>query len=252
MYMRMVQVRIKRGALPKLQAFYKDRVITALQEVQGCRYAGFMLNIHNPEECISLTLWDSPADSLAYEKSGTFSELLDEMRPYLMESSEPRIQLSRDLRLEYVDVPEEPVVSTYDVAAAGSLERHGPESTENIWVRIVSLKLRPGRVEEFKRAYSDQVIPTLQKVKGCRYAYLTERNGKPNEVFSVTSWDSRQDAEAYEKGGLFGKLLESQQHLLSELYEWKKLRERTNKAEIATSEDVAVEHYDVLVGRSFK
>jgi heme-degrading monooxygenase HmoA len=211
-----------------------------------------MLSVHNPEECISLTLWDSPADAQAYEKSGTFSELLDEMRPHLMESSEPKIQLSHDLRLEYVTVPEEPVVSTFAVAAAGSAESRGPEATENIWIRIVSLKLRPGKIEEFRRTYAEQVIPALRSVRGCRYVYLTERTGKPNEVFSVTSWDSRQDAESYEKGGLFEKLLDSQQHLLSELYEWKRSRERTDKSNVATSEDVAVEHYDVLVGRSFK
>ena len=252
MYMRMVQVRIKRGSLPQLQTFYKDRVIPALQKTKGCRYAGFMVSVHHPEECISLTLWDSPADALAYEKSGTFSQLLEELRPYFTESSESRIQLSHDLKLEYVPVPEEPVVSTFAVAATGSVEHRGPEAAENIWVRIVSLKLRAGRIEEFKRAYAEQVIPALQRVKGCRYVYLTERTGKPNEVFSVTSWASRQDAELYEKSGLFGKLLESQQHLLSELYEWKKSRERTTHADIATSEDVAVEHYDVLVGRSFK
>lgn len=252
MYMRMVQVRIKRGTLPKLQTFYKDRVIPALQKTKGCRYAGFMVSVHHPEECVSLTLWDSAGDAVAYEQSGPFSELLEEMRPYFMESSESKIQLSQDLRLEYVNVPEEPVISTFEVAASGSVESRGPETTENIWVRIVSLKLRPEKAEEFKRAYAEEVIPALQKVKGCRYAYLTERMGKPNEVFSVTSWDSRQDAEAYEKSGLFGKLLESQQHLLSELYEWKKSRERATKADIATSEDVAVEHYDVLVGRSFK
>jgi heme-degrading monooxygenase HmoA len=248
----MVQARIRSGTLRDMQAFYRNRVIPALQGTHGCRYAGLMLSVHHPDECLSLTLWDTPADSDAYEKSGVFAQLLDELRPFLVESSEPKIQLSQDLKLEYVAAPEEPVVSTFHVAAAGETERKGPEATENIWVRIVSLKLRPGRIEEFKKAYADEVIPALQRVRGCRYAYLTERSDRPNEVISVTSWNSRGDAESYEQGGLFAKLLESQQHLLSELYEWKKMRERRNKSEIATSEDVAVEHYDVLIGRSFR
>ncbi len=252
MYMRMVQARVKPGELQNLQTFYKNRVIPALHETQGCRYAGLMLSVHHPEECISLTLWDSSADALAYEQGGTFSTLIQEMKPHLVESSEPKIQLSKDLRLEYVTEPEEPVVSTFDVAASGSGAPSGSEEEENIWVRIVSLKLRPGKVKEFERVYAEQVIPSLQKVKGCRYVYLTGRIGKPDEVFSVTSWGSRRDAEAYEESGLFMKLLESEQHLLSELYQWKKSHERTDKANVATSEDVAVEHYDVLVGRSFK
>lgn len=251
MYMRMVQVRIKQGALQKVLALYRNRVITSLEHVEGCRYAGFMVSAHHAEECISLTLWNSKKDADQYEASGLFSRLIDEMRPHFVESSESRIQLSRDLKLEYVPVPEEPVISASDVAAAGSAETASQHNDGKIWVRIVSLKLRPGKMEEYKTSYLEHVVPRLKTVTGCRYVYLAERTGKPNEVISVTSWSSRQDAETYERSGVFAALLESQRHLLSELYQWKQSTERTQHLEVTTSEDVAIEQYDVVAGRSF-
>lgn len=252
MYMRMVEVRVKSGSLPQLITHYREGVIPALQQTKGCRYAGMLQSAHHPEECISLTFWDAEADALAYERGGVFAQLLEQTRPYFSESSESRIQLSQDLRIEYVALQEEPVVNRYSVAAVGGSKDGGPELHENIWVRIVSLKLRPGKQKDFERHYAEHVIPTLQGLRGCRHVYLTERADKPDEVFSVTSWETKQDAEQYERSGLFTRLLESQKHLLSELYEWKMSREGKERGGVATSEDVAVEQYDVLVGRSFK
>ena len=121
-----------------------------------------------------------------------------------------------------------------------------------MWVRIVSLKLRPGKLEEFKRLYSGQVIPALRKVKGCRYIYLTERSDRKDEVISVTSWESKEDAENYEQSGLFARLLESQQSALSEFYRWKLKEQKLQSGLAATSEDPTVEHFDMLVGKAFR
>jgi heme-degrading monooxygenase HmoA len=106
-------------------------------------------------------------------------------------------------------------------------------------------------MEEFKRLYEQQVIPALRSVKGCRYIYLTERANRRDEVISVTSWDSKADAEAYEQSGKFVKLLESQRHVLSGLYQWKIETGRRSGESIATSDDMTVEQYNVLAGRSF-
>lgn len=251
MYMRLVRVKVKTDMVSDLARQYENRIIPALEHVKGCRYAGLMQSARQPDECLSLTLWNSGDDAREYEQSGVFTSLLDESRPYFLESSDFKIQLSDNLTLEYVPVPEEPVVSTFAVAAAGTSDDDVSATAGSIWVRIVSLKLRPDSVDAFKQDYIARVIPALRSVHGCRYVYLTERADRPNEVISVTSWTSRQDAEAYERSGLFMKLLESQQHLLSELYQWKKSHERTDNVDVTTSEDVAVEHYNVVVGRSF-
>ncbi len=251
MYMRMVHTKVRKGELDNLREHYDKRVISTLQGIQGCLYAGLMQSTHHPEECISMTLWKSQADTEAYEQGGVYQTLLQSTKPYLSESSESRIQLSEDLTLEYVPVPEEPVVETYNVEDSDEVPTFEEGKYKTPWLRTVSLKVRKEKLEEFKRIYKERAVPALREVKGCRYVFLTQRVEKRNEVISVTIWDSREAAESYESSGLFHKLLESQKHTLSELYQWKMDREKEEPSHVATSEDLAVETYDVLSGRSF-
>jgi heme-degrading monooxygenase HmoA len=252
MHMRLVQIEVKDGEMSGLRDFYTRHTMRTLQQVKGCRYAGLMQSMHHPEQCISLTLWDSQDDARAYESGGTYQRLLEETRPYLSESSEYKIQLSEDLTLQYVPVHQEPLVKAYPIAARSEMGATGRGAADAMWLRIVSLKILPGKLDEFKRLYAEQSIPTLRKVKGCRYVYLLESDERSHEVLSVTSWDSRQDAEAYENSGLFEQLLEAQKQTLSGLYQWKRSLGKVEASHSATSEDIMVEHYTVLTGQNFK
>ncbi len=252
MHMRMVEVKVKEGLTSQLRTHYANRVITGLSEARGCRYAGLLQEVRHQHECISLTLWDSEEDCLAYERSGLFGKLLDETRPYLLESTESRIQLSQDLTLEYVPVPQEPVVTVMPIEATSN-EAESRESVGSpVWVRIISLKVKPGKLDEFKQFYVNHVLHRLRAVKGCRYVYLTGKAQRPDEILSVTSWDTKEDAEKYEQSGAFGVLLRSAQHVLSDLYQWKKDEEKEGTVRSTTSEDPVVEQYTVLVSKSFK
>ncbi len=252
MHMRLVQSEIKRGSLSLFQELYSKRIITALNDVPGCRYAGLTQSVHHPDHCISLTLWDSIEEAEEYERKGVFQRLMEEARPYFSESSEFRIQLSEDLTLECVPVPSEPLVTGYPVAALSEVRSSDSKSGHALWLRIVSLKVLPGKLDEFKLLYAEHSIPALRAVKGCRHVYLLESNERNREVLSVTTWDSQQDAEAYEESGLFEQLLESQKHTLSGLYQWKRSLGKEQASQSATSEDVMVEHYTVLTGKTFK
>ncbi len=251
MHMRLVHIEVKKGAAPLLQDFYSKRIIPSLHDVKGCRYAGLTQSIHHPEQCISLTLWDSQEDAQAYESKGAFQGLMEEAQPYLSESSEFKIQLSENLTLEYVPVPNEPVVKTYPITARSENPASGSVRGGAMWLRIVSLKILPGKLDEFNRLYMQYSIPALRKVKGCRYVYLLESDERSHEVLSVTSWDSKEDAEAYENSGLFEQLLDVQKNTLSGLYQWKRSLGKVEATQSATSEDVMVEHYTVLTGENF-
>ncbi len=37
----------------------EGEIIAKLQQVEGCRFASLVQITHQPDECISLTLWDS-------------------------------------------------------------------------------------------------------------------------------------------------------------------------------------------------
>jgi len=251
MFMRLVQVRVREGFLPAMVRVYSRVITPALASAAGCRYAGFLQSVHHSDECLSLTVWGSEAEANAYERSGLFSSLLDQTRPFHTESSEMRLQLTDDLKLEYLPVPDAPVVGSYPVTASDVSSSDLEVPSRTLWVRVVSLKVRPGKLEEFKTLYAEKAIPFLRGLKGCIYVYLLEKKESPHEVLSVTGWDSKENADRYEHDGVFDHLLDSQKALLSELYQLKRDREKGGAGEMVTSDDVSVDYYTVLVEESF-
>src|SRR5947209_19084279 len=101
MYMRFVQAKIKPERLAELRKQYDERVIPALQATKGCLYASLIRSEHHAGECVSMTLWEDRYHAEAYERSGVFAGLMQEAAPYLVDSSEWKIHLSDDLKLEY-------------------------------------------------------------------------------------------------------------------------------------------------------
>lgn len=78
--------------------------------------------------------------------------------------------------------------------------------------------------------------------------YLQEEN----KVFSVTMWDSKNDAENYERSGFFDELKEKVKYTFSELYRWKMAREKASSKIKATSDDQKVDYCSIVIGRSFQ
>jgi heme-degrading monooxygenase HmoA len=177
-----------------------------------------------------------------------FQSLLNEVKPYFSDSSEWKVQLSKDLKLEYQSIPEEPVIKSYATLA------HSQEKLPDkmMYLRVVSHKIQTGKMEKFKEIYSNEILPTLRSVKGCRYAYLTMGGEDKNEAISITIWDSKQDADAYEKSGVFRELLEKARPTYSELYQWKMALEQNKKRHMITSDDVSVKYYSVLSVKGFQ
>lgn len=252
MYMRLVQTKVKPDGLEMMKEYYDQNILPALQQTAGCLYACLMRSARQSEEIISLTLWETQSHADAYEKSGPFRQLMDGAKPYLADSSEWRIQLTKEMTLEYAPVPEEPTVSSYTVSAVSDTNTQVPgDQAPEAYLRIVSVKLKPGKLDEFKRLYELKIIPALQATRGCRHAYLTVPKGQGNEAISITIWNHKTDADAYEQSGLFARLLEKTAHLYSELFQWKMHLDHKHPGRSATSEDVQVQGYSVVTGRSF-
>ena len=252
MYMRLVQVKVKPEKLSEMGSLYESRVIPELQKMHSCLYASLIYSTHHPDESISLTLWETQSDAEAYERSGVYQQLVEESKPFLADSSEWKIQLSKDLTLEYGPVPEEPVVKSYVVATENHERIYPSEKPSQMYVRIVSAKIRSGKMEEFKRLYKSEVLPVLRTTKGCRYAFITEGVKERNEAISVTIWDSKEDADVYERSGLFDALKNRVRNTFSELYQWKMKLEHDVHRQVKTSEDLTVEGYNVVTGKSFQ
>lgn len=251
MYMRIVHINITPEKSREFTTFYEGTIIPELHKVPGCLCARLMQNDQNPDQFISMTLWENPEVADEYNQ-GLFQKLLADARPYLTDSTTWSLQLSEDFTLNYEPEPQDPTVSSFPVIAGINQTNAGKEEPDSMHMRVVSLKVQPGKAAEFRRIYTDEIIPALQKVRGCRYVYLTNSFSDENELFSITLWDSRQDAENYEKSGLFEQLKEKTMHTLSELYRWKMTLEKKSGKKMVTSDDMKVQYYSVITGNRLK
>ena len=77
-----------------------------------------------------------------------------------------------------------------------------------MFVRMTFTKSDPASAEAARALYnSDEVSGALDRQRGHRFHYLLESVDVPGEGVSVTAWDSREDAEAYEMSGAYEELV---------------------------------------------
>ena len=251
MLVRLVELTVRYGQQSDLEAAYRYAVIPTMETTDGCLFAGLLQSLDCAEEFCSLTLWSSEDDARAYEESGTFEKLLNRARPYLEESAEWKIQLSRDDTLEYGPVRSEPVVKSYPV---GKLAKPPPENVPGTkgYLRVLSLKLKPDMKKEFRDIYKREIQPALEVALGCRYAFLVDNVQRQNEMLSFTIWDDLESVEAYEQGGTFDHLVQKVEHTLSQLYQWKMALSRRSATTTVTSDDIGISTFTLVAGKRFK
>ena len=251
MYMRLVSMKLKPDASFEGRQFYETRVLPQLREMEGCLYATLTENVERPSDCVSLTLWDSQAHAEAYQQSGAYGRLIQEANPYLAEAAEWKVELSEDLTLEYKAVRDEPILTSYSQQAGMGGESLGEMEHEVNHLRVVRLQVQPGKLEEVQQLYSGVILPALRSVAGCRYAFLMGNVAASNELVSITIWDSRADADNYERSGQFQQLLRKIRHTLPGAYHWKMVLETKYGGQAFSSADVKVESYAVVARASF-
>jgi heme-degrading monooxygenase HmoA len=249
--MRLLQLQLKLAYVQEFKKFYETTVYPELQKLSGCVFAGLIKSSPQPDEFISLTFWKTLSQAEQYEKSGAFTKLFEQAKPFLSDSSEWKIHLSDNMELQYGQEAEEPVIKKYIVAAKNKEGDDKLTASSNMFVRVLSLIIQDDKVEEFKKLYSDIVMPALKSTKGCQYVFLTESVNTRNEFISVTIWNNKEDADEYEFEGKFQELTDEVKHTFSQLYLWGMSLEKEHVAQVKTSEDFKVGHYKMVTGRSF-
>ncbi len=252
MYMRVLQLKIDPLKSQAFQTFYDKNIVSALQKVRGCLSITLVRAAQRNDEFLSVTLWNEQEDADAFNQSDLFQKLLGDTRPYFLDSSEWKIKLSEDYTLDLEAVEEEPIVNSYPIVAQSDLGTLPVTKSQSMFMRIVSIKILPDKMNEFRLLYKNDIVPALKITKGCRYAYLSESMKEDNKIFSVTIWDSRQDAENYEKRGLFEELIERTKHTFSDLSQWKMILDTSYDEKTAKSKAVDVNYYNIVSGSGFK
>jgi heme-degrading monooxygenase HmoA len=74
-------------------------------------------------------------------------------------------------------------------------------------VRLTYLSFLPDNLVQAKQIYNDEVIPTVRKQKGNIDCRLLEPMDEKDEYISMTTWETKADADAYHSSGVYRDLV---------------------------------------------
>jgi heme-degrading monooxygenase HmoA len=249
MFMRFVKVEVKQEKIRDFRQFYKDRILPALKQTDGCLFATLVQQTVRPDDFISLTLWDSPGAAEAYEQSGLFQKLTDEATPFLGGSVEWKVRLSDELTYEYEGETKGPLVEAFRVKLGDRKALPAREEPPRLYVRLVAAKIKQGKAKELEERYRDEILPALETVDGFRGGFLVEGFQRPGDWISITIWDREEDAIRYELSGTFEELAGKVSDLLSTTHQWKMSLTSADTGDKAASDDLTVTGYHVVAGK---
>jgi heme-degrading monooxygenase HmoA len=75
-------------------------------------------------------------------------------------------------------------------------------------VRLTYLSFLPQNLQNGKRIYSEQVVPVVRSLKGNLDCRLLEPLEPNDDYISMTTWETKADADAYQSSGRYRELVE--------------------------------------------
>lgn len=69
------------------------------------------------------------------------------------------------------------------------------------FARIITMKAKSGKGDEFEKQFREGVAKTAVDIKGMRRLYLLRAVEKDDEFVAISLWDGRRAAEEYAKSG---------------------------------------------------
>lgn len=217
MYLRLLRIETREDGAAGFQSLYHERILPTLRQTPGCLYAGLLREWPSENDFQSLTLWDSAESARRYEAEGTFGQLVQEAEPFFASSTEWRMRL-------WLPGGEPPAEDGIHAKTFFVGEEGGAVEIENgtaPYVRIVNLRVKPERVDEFREIFNQKIIPALRATEGCQGIFLAEGAQDPNSFLSVTVWRSEEDSVRYELSGTFDRLTALIRDTLQSLSRWK-------------------------------
>lgn len=251
MFMRFVHLSIKKEYENTFRQIYNIVVLPKLGKMEGCKMAGLIKSNEDDGDFISISLWDKKNQAEKYEKSDAYKYLSNQIKQFLSESSEWKLQLSDDYKIEYKPTKDSPLKQNYAIAVSTQNAASSPVPPGGMYIKIVSLNIQPDKVKEFRNIFAREIIPELELAEGCSFAYLIKSMKQPNEFLNISVWESKEFAERHESSEKFGKLMSKINHTLSKFYLWKMELEKKSKGKVETSEDIKIDDYTMITGKSF-
>ena len=82
MFARVAWGEVKPGTWAEYEQLYRDEILPQTRGVEGLRFRELLRGSDDPDEGISLTLWESRADLEAYEQSELYRVIVERARAF--------------------------------------------------------------------------------------------------------------------------------------------------------------------------
>ena len=82
MFARVAWGKVKPGSWEEYERIYREEILPASRNVKGLRFRELLRGNDDPNEGISLTLWDSREDLEEYERGATYQGFLERVKQY--------------------------------------------------------------------------------------------------------------------------------------------------------------------------
>jgi heme-degrading monooxygenase HmoA len=76
-----------------------------------------------------------------------------------------------------------------------------------MWVRLTFAKIKPDSVDELRKIYNEELLPTIKAQKGFVDAMLLEPVNEEEDLISCTLWESKENGDAYETSGTYKEMV---------------------------------------------
>lgn len=75
-------------------------------------------------------------------------------------------------------------------------------------VRLTFLSILPQNIVQAKRVFEEEIVPVIKRQRGNIDCRLLEPIEKNEDYISMTTWETKADADAYNSSGIYRELVE--------------------------------------------
>ncbi|MBI2428503.1 MAG: antibiotic biosynthesis monooxygenase [Ignavibacteriales bacterium] len=111
-----------------------------------------------------------------------------------------------------------------------------------MFLRMVSVGIRAEHALKIAEEYDRNVVTALRTQPGCSFASLLQNINDTTDCISLTIWNTKSDADEYEKSGVFKRLVESLRTFYEESNEW----------ELKLTDDLSIDYTPVQIDPTVK
>ena len=77
-----------------------------------------------------------------------------------------------------------------------------------MYARLTFIEIDSKDTKEVSAVYNSEVVPAVREFKGLINVMLLEPEDSTGQLISLTTWNSKEDADVYENSGTYRKLVD--------------------------------------------